>query len=1270
MPLSLKRFLNRLDQTGLISLSDVRELVAALPRAERPGDGEQLARLLVNRGRLTAYQAQQIYCGQLDSLVLGNYVIQDKVGQGGMGMVLKAIHQRMHRTVALKVLAPNVTDSSTALERFHREVRAAGQLSHPNIVTAYDADEAGGTHFLVMEFVDGDNLSSIVKKHGPLSVARAVDSIVQAARGLAFAHSRGIIHRDIKPANLLMDRQGNIKLLDLGLARFDEPMGGVSELTDTGMVMGTIDYMAPEQAIDTRNADIRSDIYSLGISLWYLLVGRPAYAGESAVARLVAHREHPIPSLQESRVGIPDELEAVFQKMVAKQPADRYQSMDDVVTALATSLVSPDAPPTFLPPVSEDAQFSQFLRGLDHRAATDAVPTGQLTIARKSDSRTAPEHTLVTGDVSIDTRATRWPGSTPPSDSSLNATRTLFRAVSRHWSTNPRLRSAIAIVGILAAAGLAWLGQSWFFERHNPINDDRRLAESTLSQPHTRQPGPKEADRTGSLLIANSSPLFDRVVTYGVESIRPAWPQPRTPAGTDQAAGFTLNPPALPDIESWSLSSRSASGGLEAVGYSADGNLLAALCTAENSVRIYDTLTGELRQILPVGAYHFRWSPQEPALAIVTSRSLEIWSPERPLSSIEIRSGSPPVWHPQGTKVAVLAGKFVSVLDVTSGETNRFEAHAVDVACCEWSPDGAWLVSADISGECILWNRSGSVQHRFAGHDSAVTSISWREGSDQFATGARDGMIRVWDRGGNQSWEATVGSTGITIVRWTSDGNSLLAGADDRTLRCFHSLSGPVEVLSTSFASFPKVQLELSRAGRVAFRETTGFAILQAASAQHELIHRSTGRESVQGLAWNHDASRLAVGYGLFENQLLLGPAGVNGLLELRSADGALQGVLSTEHPSPVCVTQHPATGDVISTHRDGTVRIWSSQGIPRKTINGSRGNVDDIVHSIACHHGEPVLATLAPGLPPRITDLEQNATRALVFADQNLDHQRFAESLAFDPMHAERLALGGSGGVIVVNWRTGELIRELTTNRGINILQWTDDGTLFGISRGSGSRFYAWSTDLDSVAPPEALSRTPNAASFNHVHSRIALATDYGVDLQTIGGESISIPSHQENLSVCWGAADGWLGVAQRHSLAIVEFESNQLTVLPGSSSPSGYHSVAHQPHQDLLVAARTFGIEFWNPRTQCVERTLVALPQGEALLLGATGEVLYASPRAADYCVYGVETSPGRFDVKSPREFSPTWSAAGKQMVFELPESGPNAWSRAQPLTVESIP
>ena len=270
------------------------------------------------------------------------YRVLRVLGMGGMGTVFQAKHRVMDRMVALKAIAPRLTADKRALARFEQEVRAAAKLAHKHIVTAHDAETAGGLHFLVMEYVEGCSLSKYVLERGPMAVGQACMCAKQTADGLQHAHERGMIHRDIKPHNLMLTKKDGVKILDFGLARFvqDEaadhtlPEGRKRPgLTMAGSVLGSPDFIAPEQVIDARSADIRADIYSLGCTLYYLLSGRAPFTGD-LYEKLQSHRDHTPPSLVTLREDLPRDLVEVIEKMMAKDPAERYQTPKDVSDAL------------------------------------------------------------------------------------------------------------------------------------------------------------------------------------------------------------------------------------------------------------------------------------------------------------------------------------------------------------------------------------------------------------------------------------------------------------------------------------------------------------------------------------------------------------------------------------------------------------------------------------------------------------------------------------------------------------------------------------------------------------------------------------------------------------------------------------------------------------------------------------------------------------------------------------------------------------------------
>jgi serine/threonine protein kinase len=461
MVLSLRRYRKMLLAGGLIETEELRAFERSLSRNERPATADDLARALVAAAKLTEFQAAEIGAERGAALVLGNYVVLDRIGAGGMGQVFKAWHRRMQRLVALKTLPDQRGASEDSVARFRREILSAAQLSHPNIVAAYDADVAQHIHFLVMEYVDGPNLADLVRKRGPLPVALAVRCVLDAARGLAYAHQRGIVHRDVKPSNLIVSPSGTIKVLDLGLARSAGPLAG-AELTMPGDVVGTLEYMAPEQAAGAPEVDGRADVYGLGCTLYRLLTGEFPYCGPSPSALMAAHREEKIPSLTASRDDVPRVLDRLFKRMVAKQPADRFQTMDEVVRSLeklrltdtrpsaARGETSPEGDPDDLAGAAAPRKSASSNRGSQGRSVRGGADAG-------GDEESGDDLEIVS--------ASAGPVVFQPADASENAVPRASAHVpasgAQPRSVPPPVSPVVALVALVAAllgiTGLSWL---------------------------------------------------------------------------------------------------------------------------------------------------------------------------------------------------------------------------------------------------------------------------------------------------------------------------------------------------------------------------------------------------------------------------------------------------------------------------------------------------------------------------------------------------------------------------------------------------------------------------------------------------------------------------------------------------------------------------------------------------------------------------------------------------------------------------------------------
>jgi serine/threonine protein kinase len=336
-PATSHDFLERLRVSSLVEEPRLDEYLAELrKKSALPDEPKFLAGRLVNDGLLTSFQAQQLLEGRYKNFIVGKYKLLEPIGAGGMSTVFLCEHQHTGQRLAMKVLSLQQGVSPGMLARFLREARIISSLNHPNIVRAYEVDcNANNIPYIIMDLVEGVSFDELVRKRGALEPAHAAHYIAQAANGLQHLHDAGLIHRDIKPGNLVLDRAGTVKLLDLGLARFRQDAERITEKFNGCAILGTADFISPEQTRASAAVDHRSDIYSLGATFYFLLTGRVPFPIYSAAEKILAHQSREPRPLEELRPEAPPEIAQIVRKMMAKRPIERYRSASEAAKKLA-----------------------------------------------------------------------------------------------------------------------------------------------------------------------------------------------------------------------------------------------------------------------------------------------------------------------------------------------------------------------------------------------------------------------------------------------------------------------------------------------------------------------------------------------------------------------------------------------------------------------------------------------------------------------------------------------------------------------------------------------------------------------------------------------------------------------------------------------------------------------------------------------------------------------------------------------------------------------
>lgn len=717
-----------------------------------PADARSIARDLIQRGLLTPYQANHLLQGRGQELVLGSYVLLERLGSGGMGQVFKARNWKLGHVVAIKLLRTERLDSPDAVRRFHREIRAAAQLDHPNIVRTLDADEVNGVHLLVMEFVPGVDLARHVKQHGPASVADACEYARQAALGLHHAHERGIIHRDIKPHNLLLcerpDGSRVVKVLDVGLARVTTTTTdgeSVSTLTVEGAVMGTPDYIAPEQAMGSHDVDCRTDLYSLGCTLYFLLSGRPPFPSGTLGAKLVRHKiEEPEP-IERVRPGIPNVVAAVVRHLMAKQPGDRPANAAEAAAELDAARAGlPFAAPTPIP-VAPENEHEETLDGSRTTARLrPRAPLGSWLLVAAS------WLFLLCGVVAIvgwSLFVARGRESARTSTPRPSATETAANP-----TTTAPTRDPIGLEQLKPLAEISGYTKRISDVAFSPdgrtvvtISSDEgvRFTDLATRKMSASVPG----TQGGGVAFLPSGSRFV-VTSHRNASVR------KFPGGDrlnllEGLPGYTSSVAAFPDGLTVAINEDAIAGSNEAV-----------LARADYGVHLWGPLAGSEGRVLKGPRQPLRRVAVSPDGRFVAAGGWEpvtfLWDlkgepPYRELGIARTRSAVGVHFSPDGQRLARCSrGGQVALFDTFSGKlTNSFqigEPEPLDFQDVRYSPDGRVLALAANDGRLLLVNpEHQAVIAELVGHREGVYRVAFSPDGRTLASVGSDTVLRLWD---------------------------------------------------------------------------------------------------------------------------------------------------------------------------------------------------------------------------------------------------------------------------------------------------------------------------------------------------------------------------------------------------------------------------------------------------------------------------------------------------------------------------------------------
>ncbi len=800
-----------------LTLGDIEDaedtLVAQLRQpADDPYREESQCRQLVLELEAVAGESADPADTPLEPGHLGEYELLEELGRGAMGTVFKALHTKLGRTVALKVLPKGRTANRRAVARFEREMKIVGALDHPNIVRAYDAREVDGTRMLVMEYIQGLNLSELVRRAGPLPIAGACELIRQAAVGLQCAYENGLVHRDVKPSNLMLTADGQVKVLDMGLARIAEGGPAGEEMTDSGQAMGTADYMAPEQASDSHTADIRADVYSLGCTLYKLLTGQAPFGDpkyRSTFEKMTAHVRESVPPIRSLRSDLPEELEKLIDRMLAKVPSARFSTPEEVVEAIAPFTAGCDLPGLLREaeqrsispakakkrPAAADAPHDS-ARGRTQAAQRPERPSTPLPIGRRRKLLAVAVGLmlLVVGTglaFQIVVRIKNKDGTerviTVPEGSDFTITPSKQGekpGVGKPSTSAPTLLATLRHTDNVTFVAFSHDGKMLATASHDRtvmLWDTKTLARLAVLGGHPGQVTRVAFSPDGKVL-ATGTPngivsLWDRRGREPIATLKahvqrlpaaPAWAAISLaflPDGNTLVSGGQDGTVKLWDVQTHQLRAtfKGHSGPIQDIALTPDGKLLAS-ASYDRTAKLWDVSTGELQATLvghPAGLKDLAFSPDGKTLASSDDRGTCIlWDAEtgQRRATLEGHRDRVPslAFSPDGKTLASASfDKTIKLWDVETGrERATLKGHIHWVRRVVFSPDGTILASGGGEwppgdkprGEVRLWDpRTGRELAILAGHTEQVWRVAFSPDGTKLVSSGSDDVARVWD---------------------------------------------------------------------------------------------------------------------------------------------------------------------------------------------------------------------------------------------------------------------------------------------------------------------------------------------------------------------------------------------------------------------------------------------------------------------------------------------------------------------------------------------